>query len=249
MRRPAGRETWNRLREWDRGQADSERLASRLLATQGFEAIDPSHPLGGRDGGMDIKCRRDGDACIVCVYFPRGQKAFSETLEKFKDDYGKTASSGAQGFVFFTNQELTLSERSQLEDHSSSRWIEIFHLERIASCLDSPNGYGLRLEFLQIEMTKEEQISFINDRDQILADIYAAVTPRPKRHVEHKIKTVQVQQPDFSGTSISVFGSKLVECKKCEEVFRANRSPLSVAYTTSFEVVTCPNCGHTQRFN
>ncbi len=102
MRRPAGRETWHRLREWDRGQTDSERLTSRILLSQGFDSVDPSHPLGGKDGGKDITCKVDGESCVVSVYFPRGQKSFSEVYTKFKDDYDKTASGDTKGFVFFT---------------------------------------------------------------------------------------------------------------------------------------------------
>jgi len=34
------------------------------------------------------------------------------------------------------------------------------HLERIVSILDSPPNYGIRLEFLDIQMTKEEQLAF-----------------------------------------------------------------------------------------
>lgn len=44
-------ETWHRLRDWTYGSAPSERLAAQILHHEGFEAIDPSHPLGGKDGG------------------------------------------------------------------------------------------------------------------------------------------------------------------------------------------------------
>ena len=40
--------------------------------------------------------------------------------------------------------------------------INIYHGERVCSILDSPKGYGIRLEYLGIELTKEEQISFLN---------------------------------------------------------------------------------------
>ena len=51
MRRAEGRETFYRLLEWDKGQAASERLAALILEQEGFRDIDPSHPLGGKDGG------------------------------------------------------------------------------------------------------------------------------------------------------------------------------------------------------
>lgn len=50
MRRTDGRETWHRLLEWDKGQTPAERLAAIILNSEGFRNIDPSHPLGGRDG-------------------------------------------------------------------------------------------------------------------------------------------------------------------------------------------------------
>ena len=49
-----GRETFNRLLNWDRGQAPSERLAAIILSKEGFKGVDPSHPLGGKDGLKDM---------------------------------------------------------------------------------------------------------------------------------------------------------------------------------------------------
>ena len=44
-------------------------------------------------------------------------------------------------------------------------------LERIASLLNTPPFYGIRMEFLDIEMTKEEQLSFFADNNQRLSRI------------------------------------------------------------------------------
>lgn len=38
--------------------------------------------------------------------------------------------------------------------------VEIYHLERIRSLLDSPKGCGIRLEYLRIPMTEPEQWAF-----------------------------------------------------------------------------------------
>jgi ribosomal protein L32 len=250
-RRTGGRETWHRLRDWDKGQSESERLAARLLSIEGYEDIDPSHPLGGPDGGKDVLCKKDGRSCVVAVYFPRGQQEFRDTANKFDADLAKVKAQSAAGFVFFTNQELTLSERAKLEDSADSIVADIYHLERIASCLDTPRGYGLRLEFLSIEMTKEEQVSFFNDRDQVLYEIRDNVASLiEKRSKAGHIKTVYVEQPDRYSFSASIFGSKLVECKNCGEIFRAERSPFSsFAMTGSLETVKCPNCGKLQAFH
>ena len=45
MRMSEGRETFNRLLNWDRGQAPSERLAAIILSKEGFNGVDPSHPF------------------------------------------------------------------------------------------------------------------------------------------------------------------------------------------------------------
>lgn len=249
-RRTGGRETWHRLRDWDKAQSESERLAARLLSIEGYDGIDPSHPLGGPDGGRDIVCKKDGQQCIVAVYFPRGQKDLREIRDKFEADLAKAKAQDAQIFIFFTNQELTLGERATLEDCAPPVAVDIYHLERIASCLDSPSGYGLRLEFASIEMTKEEQVSFFNDRDQVLYEIRDKVTSlAAKRKQSSGIETVFVQQPDMYSASISIFGSKLIECKKCGEVFRAQRSDQSYVFPIgALETVTCPACGKVQAY-
>lgn len=46
--------------------------------------------------------------------------------------------------------------------------IDLFHLERLSQILDFPTCYGIRLEFLDIEMTKEEQLAFIAARDSVI---------------------------------------------------------------------------------
>lgn len=139
-RRSGGRETWHRLLEWDKGQPDSERLAARLLSTEGYDGIDPSHPLGGRDGGKDALCRKDGHGYVLAVYFARGHKDFREIGEKFQDDLAKAKTLEAEGIVFFTNQELSLAERRGLCENAAALDIEadVFHLERIAMCAWMP---------------------------------------------------------------------------------------------------------------
>lgn len=155
-----GKETWHRLLEWDRGQAPAERLAAILLHNDGFQNVDPSHPLGGKDGKKDIVFFEKESKWIAGIYFPRGQKTFKDIKDKFIDDFGGVTTNQASGFVFITNQELRLAERQELCEVDTSINIVIYHLERIATMLNTPVNYGVRLEFLDIEMTKEEQLSF-----------------------------------------------------------------------------------------
>jgi hypothetical protein len=111
-------ETWHRLREWTNGQTPSERLAAQLLLADDYESLDPSHPLGGPDGGADISCTKDGRLCIAAVYFARGQQRFGVIRSKFVDDFRKVISRQppVDQFVFITNQEIHLADRKKLTD-------------------------------------------------------------------------------------------------------------------------------------
>lgn len=160
MRRNDGRETWYRLLEWDKGQTSAERMAAIILSNEGFRNIDPSHPLGGRDGLKDMVVSYNGSKWVGAVYFPRGQKDFSEIKDKFIHDLEGVKQNEANGIAFITNQEIRLSERKIISEIDASVDVQIYHLERIASLLNSPQYYGVRMEFLEIEMNKEEQLAF-----------------------------------------------------------------------------------------
>lgn len=171
MRMSEGRETFNRLLNWDRGQAPSERLAAIILSKEGFKGIDPSHPLGGKDGLKDMVLSFNGKRWIGAVYFPRGQQTFSDIKAKFTHDLSGINANNAEGLVFVTNQEIRLAERKILAEIVPQIDVQIYHLERIASLLNTPSCYGIRMEFLDIEMSKEEQLSFFADNEQRLANI------------------------------------------------------------------------------
>lgn len=63
---------------------------------------------------------------------------------------------------------------------------DLFHLERVASILDSPPCYGIRLEFLDLEMTKAEQLAFIASRDVALQRIEGRIDQLAKTFAELK---------------------------------------------------------------
>lgn len=170
-RRTDGDETWNRLLNWTKGQKPSERLAAQILRSEGYKSIDPSHPLGGPDGVKDIVSTKDNLIWIGAAYFPRGQQSFSDISEKFSGDLKGIQKNNASALAFVTNQELTLGERKKLKEIGKPFTIEIFHLERIAGILDSPKNYGIRLEFLDVELTKEEQLSFFAEKDNQISEL------------------------------------------------------------------------------
>lgn len=165
MRKQDGRETFDSLLKWDKGSTPSERMAATLLASDGFNTVDPSHPLGGPDGGKDVLLKKNDDVLIAAVYFARGQQSFSEIKTKFSSDCEGIQKSDSSGIIFFTNQELRLAERKQLRDVVPDYLVDIYHLERVALLLNLPVNYGVRQEYLQIEMTREETTAFLAQRD------------------------------------------------------------------------------------
>jgi len=174
-KRTDGDETWNRLLNWSKGQKSSERLAAHVLRADGYKSIDPSHPLGGCDGIKDMVCVRNAQKWIGASYFPRGQQTFGKSADKFKRDLLGVAANHVDGIAFVTNQELRLGERKKLKKLAGQTEVELLHLERIASIIDSPQCYGIRLEFLDIEMSKEDQLAFIAYRDTMIAQLQCAV--------------------------------------------------------------------------
>lgn len=147
-------ETWHRLIEWTKGQGPSERLSAQILLHEGYGDLDPSHPLGGKDGGKDALCTKNGKKWIMAVYFPRGQKEFSAIESKLNDDLKGVKKNAADGIIFVTNQELRLKERSTLASKASA--VEIFHLERLTNILDTPEMSGVRKQFLDIDFSDTE---------------------------------------------------------------------------------------------
>jgi fido (protein-threonine AMPylation protein) len=148
------------LTSWQSGSEQAERLCNTLLHIEGFEAIDPQCPLGGRDGLKDLVCKKDGKKWVAACFFPPTKQTVKEVIEKFEHDLGGVIKNKANGIVFFTNQPLTPGERTKFLQKAKPHDAEVYHVERIRGILDSPKGYGARLEYLRIAMETEEQISF-----------------------------------------------------------------------------------------
>lgn len=136
---------------WTNGQAQSERLSAQILLQENFTNLDPSHPLGGRDGTKDAICYRGNKKWVMAVYFPRNQKSFKEIKDKFIEDCNGVISNSANGIAFVSNQELRLSQRSELEQLVSFP-VEIYHLERVTTILDQPIMAAVRKQYLDIDV-------------------------------------------------------------------------------------------------
>lgn len=150
------------LRDWEGGDTRAERLAAAILKLDGYEDIDPQHPMGGPDGGRDIVCFKGGRKYVAAVYFPKGQKSFAQIRRKFENDLDGVIKAGAQGIAFVTNQKLSQAQRKALAKIAGKSGVvcEPIHRERMRVHLDAPAGYGIRLDFLRIEMTTEEQFAY-----------------------------------------------------------------------------------------
>lgn len=166
------------LRDWRYGPIQAERLAAGILAVEGYEDIDPQATLGGADDKKDILARKDGRLWIAAIYFPPTPKRFPQITNKFTSDLEGVTRHGARGFVFFVNQPLTLGQRRTLEGRAPVP-ATIYHLERMRHVLDSPRGYGLRLEYLRRQMTLEEQVAFFNSLGRDLTRQLRALEQAP----------------------------------------------------------------------
>ena len=166
-----------RLSFWRDGSTKAERLAAAVLRLSGYQEIDPQSPLGGPDGKKDLICTKGGVTWIGAVYFPIGPVGFPSIKRKFTSDLtGATAGFG--GFVFITNQSLFPTQRKSLASigQKLGKEVAILHLQQLQTLLDSPLGYGIRIQFLGIGMTIEEQLSWAVDSDSQTAKALSANT-------------------------------------------------------------------------
>jgi hypothetical protein len=83
----------------------------------------------------------------MAAYFPRGQQGMPVIKRKFLSDLAKTD----LGLVFVTNQEILLSQRTELIKLANGKLIDVFHLERIAHILERPEMRTVRAQYLFIE--------------------------------------------------------------------------------------------------
>ncbi|ARV61192.1 hypothetical protein BZZ01_23545 [Nostocales cyanobacterium HT-58-2] len=187
-------ETWHRLREWTNGQAPSERLAAQILLHEGYKDLDPSHPLGGKDGKKDALCKKDGQQWLMAVYFPRGQKNFDDIKNKFLHDLKGVKANKADALAFVTNQELRLAERQELHKSAGNITVELFHLERITAILDQPKMHGVRKQFLGIDFTE-------------IVTVYRQSVPQIQEKSRNGVKTSYQIDP-VAGTRI-ILGQEL----------------------------------------
>lgn len=165
------RDTDERLRtRLNADQVGRERLCAALLATdRAYSRVEPMRPEGGPDGGRDLQALRDGVIVWGAVGFQNSVTDSSEDKRlakaKFRGDLDVALSRNPElkGFAFFTNVDLTQSERAELEEAARKRgvpFVDVYWRERIRQILDTPEGLALRFQYLSMPLSDAEQAGF-----------------------------------------------------------------------------------------
>ena len=165
-------ETDERLKGYlDTNQLHREQMCLGILALdKRFTNVRPRHPRGGPDGGRDIEAQfRGAELAYGAVGFVNQAADVEEKKRtiraKFADDLNSAwdANPRPSVFVFFTNINFTIGEKSELVDQARAKGFaacEILDRERLRVALDSPDGFAARFQFLSIPMSESEQASF-----------------------------------------------------------------------------------------
>jgi hypothetical protein len=163
-----------RLRHRPQGSKEQERMCADLLSLdKRFSNVHPRNPKGGPDQGRDIEAVFEGRGLAFgAVGFIDGaldtQQHRRQAGNKFQEDLNSALKHAPDldVFVFFTNVALTAKDHDSLRDGARAikrpLHIEIFARERIRMLLNSPKGFGLRFQYLDIEMSRAEQASFFS---------------------------------------------------------------------------------------
>jgi hypothetical protein len=223
--------TESTLRDWRYGQTQAERLVAALLHLEGFEAVDPQHPLGGPDGLKDVLCKKDGISWVAAAYFPTTAATFPDIKSKFKGDFKGVASNNAEAFAFFVNQSLTVGERQRLTKVANQMQTEIYHLERMVSLLNAPKGCGIRLEYLRIPMTEEEQWAFWNTMNE---DIVEKLAQNEKRR-DAQIRSIDNKLDQILRRSQAIEVALLDQPSRLRETLRGSVDIETPTATLSLE--------------
>lgn len=109
-----------------------------------------------------MTCSKNGRRFVAACYFATTRKTAGAIRKKYLHDSREIALNGADGFCFFVNQRLTMDQENSLSEQLPDSDVDIFSLDRIRHLLHTPLGSIARLEYLGIELTKEEQLSFLN---------------------------------------------------------------------------------------
>lgn len=166
----------------DTNQRDREQMCRAILALdRRYSEVRPRHPHGGPDGGRDIEAVLDGDRLAYgAVGFANGANDSSEQKTqiraKFRDDLASAlkAKANLDGFVFFTNLHFTMGEQASMKADAREAGVahcDVLDRERLRIELDSPAGFFIRFQYLDIPLSTGEQASFLSRYGDQLQDV------------------------------------------------------------------------------
>ena len=165
-------ETDERLKSYlDTNQLQRERLCLALLALdRRFSDVRARHPHGGPDEGRDIEAIFNRSSrCFGAVGFINqandSPKQKRDIKKKFQSDLtaARRAAPQLSAFMFFTNVNLTIGEKvdlDQLARKAGVEYSEVFDRERLRILLDAPDGLSLRFQYLGLALSEAEQATF-----------------------------------------------------------------------------------------
>jgi hypothetical protein len=186
-------ETDIRLRSrLDANQRDREQMCRSILALDShYTEIRPRHPLGGPDGGRDIEALFEGDRVTFgAVGFANSANDSPEQKRvirsKFSSDLDSafSAEPKIKAFVFLTNLHFTMGEQQEMKEEARSRGIEhcdVLDRERLRIELDSPAGFFIRFQYLDIPLSEAEQASFLSRYGDRIQEVVSTGFERVER--------------------------------------------------------------------
>lgn len=189
--------TDERLKSYlDTNQLHREQMCLAVLALdKRFTEVRPRHPRGGPDGGRDIEAVfRGAQSAFGAVGFVNQANDSEPTKKKiqakFKEDLNSALEANVppQVFVFFSNINLTVSEKDELVAIARAKGLnhcEIFDRERIRICLDSADGYAIRFQYLGIVLSEEEQASFFAKWGDDINSVITTGFQKVQRTLDH----------------------------------------------------------------
>lgn len=226
-------ETEHRLRSFLNGnQAQREKLCAALLPTLGrYSAVMPRRPEGGPDGGRDIEALFNGvlvtwgaigfrnDAGSSANDRSWAQRKFTADL-----DAALRQNPSLQGFVFLTNVDLTPEQHNSMKREAFSRklgHVEVFDFHRLRNALDQPTGLLARLQYLDIEMSKEEQLALVHGFGQELQKTINSGFSRIDKTLERMEKFLDVRKPLHNVTMLYSLDQRLTEITSSPQIIVA----------------------------
>ncbi|MEB2282377.1 hypothetical protein LAV73_20715 [Lysinibacillus xylanilyticus] len=165
-------QTDERLKSYlDTNQLHREQMCRAILAIdKRFSEVRPRHPRGGPDGGRDIEAvYRDSQLAYGAIGFVNQANDSDEQKRTIKAKFVSDLESALDAdkkptvFIFFTNISLTIGEKDALIERARKSQIlfcEVLDRERLRISLDSPDGFSIRFQYLNIALSEAEQASF-----------------------------------------------------------------------------------------